>query len=135
VPNCPSVFTIIWKAVKPMIDPKTQAKVKIFGTEFKKEMSSDIDETQIVDFLGGPIVWKFPHGGSFGGTEDGTTLLPTDITIGSREIYEQVVKVEKNGSAIAYEFKVESLEIVFGIFIEDDKIDPKTKKNQYEPNF
>lgn len=50
--NAPMLFTGVWKIVKAFLDEKTVAKVNIhrYG---KDELLAEVDEDQLIDFLGG----------------------------------------------------------------------------------
>lgn len=51
--NAPFIFSGIWLIVKPWLDEKTKAKIKILGSGYQKELLSQIDAENLPDFLGG----------------------------------------------------------------------------------
>eukprot|EP00922_Rhytidocystis_sp_ex-Travisia-forbesii_P000030 GHVS01000056.1.p1 GENE.GHVS01000056.1~~GHVS01000056.1.p1 ORF type:complete len:291 (+),score=33.17 GHVS01000056.1:290-1162(+) len=53
--NAPSVFTLMWNFVKPLIDEKTVAKISWFGTKdnWREKLLTMVDADQLPDFLGG----------------------------------------------------------------------------------
>lgn len=51
--NAPVVFRGVWATVKPWIDEKTRAKIKIRGSNYQKYLLDLVDEDQLIDFLGG----------------------------------------------------------------------------------
>jgi hypothetical protein len=59
--NCSSFFTMIWSLVKPMINPRTQEKIRIIGADSKKVLkglSEVIDHDQIPARYGGGMTCK-----------------------------------------------------------------------------
>jgi len=51
--NAPMLFSGVWAIVKPWLDEKTKAKIKILGSGYKKTLLEYIDEENLPDFLGG----------------------------------------------------------------------------------
>lgn len=51
--NTGFLFSGLWLIVKPWIDPKTQAKIKIVSGSGKKELAKAIDVANLPVFLGG----------------------------------------------------------------------------------
>ena len=46
--NAPTMFTLVWKVVSPWINENTRQKVKILGSDYKKEMLKVNDCSSIV---------------------------------------------------------------------------------------
>ena len=46
-------FRAVWTMVKGFIDPKTQAKIGLFGTNFKNELLQLVDEDKLPEFFHG----------------------------------------------------------------------------------
>ena len=51
--NAPRVFSLAWSAVKPMLDERTVAKIKIFSSDYKETLDKMLFQDDIPDFLGG----------------------------------------------------------------------------------
>lgn len=51
--NVPFVFYVIWKIVKPWLDPRTKAKIILIKGNGVKEILEDVDEENLPSFLGG----------------------------------------------------------------------------------
>lgn len=51
--NAPMLFSGVWAIVKPWLDDKTKAKIKILGSGYKKTLLEYVDEENLPDFLGG----------------------------------------------------------------------------------
>ncbi|GAX74790.1 hypothetical protein CEUSTIGMA_g2237.t1 [Chlamydomonas eustigma] len=51
--NAPAVFRILWNAVKGLIDPRTQSKIEILGTDYKQALLKWVDEENLPTWLGG----------------------------------------------------------------------------------
>lgn len=51
--NAPTLFTGVWAIIKPWLDKRTIAKIKILGSNYKSELLKIIDEDKLPDFLGG----------------------------------------------------------------------------------
>ena len=51
--NAPAVFRAIWAIVKPMLDPRTQAKIEVCPADYMKVLTKWIDIENIPSYLGG----------------------------------------------------------------------------------
>uniref|UniRef100_A0A7S0UWT5 CRAL-TRIO domain-containing protein n=1 Tax=Polytomella parva TaxID=51329 RepID=A0A7S0UWT5_9CHLO len=51
--NAPTVFRMIWNFVKGLIDPRTQQKIEILGSDYLTSLKKWIDIEDIPTFLGG----------------------------------------------------------------------------------
>jgi len=51
--NAPWGFSTVWNVIKGWLDPVTQAKVKILGSSYQKELLEDIDAGSLPHDLGG----------------------------------------------------------------------------------
>jgi len=51
--NCPTIFTIMWNFVKPLLDEKTVSKISVFGSKWRDVLSDLVDSDQLPTFLGG----------------------------------------------------------------------------------
>lgn len=51
--NAPSVFKMLWSVVKPMLDVRTQAKVKVASSNYMPELLKYVDIENIPAYLGG----------------------------------------------------------------------------------
>jgi len=53
VVNAPGFFSVIWNVAKRFLDPGTQRKIHILGSNFEKELFEYIDPSNLPEFLGG----------------------------------------------------------------------------------
>lgn len=51
--NAPTVFRAIWTIVKPMLDPRTQAKIEVCPQDYMKVLSKWVEPENIPSYLGG----------------------------------------------------------------------------------
>ena len=51
--NAPMLFSVIWTVAKAFIDKKTQKKISIIGSGYKKKLFEVIDKESLPKFLGG----------------------------------------------------------------------------------
>lgn len=51
--NAPTVFRAIWTIVKPMLDPRTQAKIEVCPQDYLKVLTKWVDPENIPSYLGG----------------------------------------------------------------------------------
>jgi len=51
--NAPFLFSTVWSGIKIFLDPNTQNKIKILGSNYKNELLQVINEDNLPDFLGG----------------------------------------------------------------------------------
>jgi len=51
--NAPAVFRAIWTIVKPMLDPRTQAKIEVCPNDYMKVLTRWVDPANIPQYLGG----------------------------------------------------------------------------------
>jgi len=51
--NAPAVFRAIWAIVKPMLDPRTQAKIHVCPSDYMPELTRWVDPENIPSYLGG----------------------------------------------------------------------------------
>lgn len=54
--NAPSMFAVLFKAVKPMLDARTQAKIKVCSSSYLSELRKYVDDENIPSYLGGRII-------------------------------------------------------------------------------
>jgi len=52
--NAPWVFhSVLWKIIKPWLDPVVAAKVQVYGSDFKEQLLKDIDADSLPEEYGG----------------------------------------------------------------------------------
>lgn len=51
--NAPLLFKGIWSVIKMTLDKQTRNKINIFWGNGKKELRNEIDEQNLMEFLGG----------------------------------------------------------------------------------
>jgi hypothetical protein len=51
--NAPTVFRAIWTIVKPMLDPRTQAKIEVCPQDYMKVLTKWVEPENIPSYLGG----------------------------------------------------------------------------------
>jgi hypothetical protein len=60
--NAPFMFSTIWSVIKGWLDPVTQAKIKILGSGYQKELFEAMDPSSLPKDLGGTCVCTGPGG-------------------------------------------------------------------------
>jgi len=60
--NAPMLFSIVWAIAKNFVDIKTQKKISILGSKYKKQLAKMIDIDVLPDFLGGKVKIDFESG-------------------------------------------------------------------------
>ncbi len=60
--NAPMLFSVIWAVVRPWLDKKTQSKITIVGSSYKKMLLKDVDIENLPPFLGGKCKCKEEYG-------------------------------------------------------------------------
>eukprot|EP00994_Dinema_validum_P001428 NODE_1288_length_1021_cov_111.407407_g989_i0.p1 GENE.NODE_1288_length_1021_cov_111.407407_g989_i0~~NODE_1288_length_1021_cov_111.407407_g989_i0.p1 ORF type:complete len:305 (+),score=40.15 NODE_1288_length_1021_cov_111.407407_g989_i0:71-985(+) len=53
VVNSPSIMSVVWRVVRPWLDPRTASKVKMHGSKYQNELLELIDAEHLPKFLGG----------------------------------------------------------------------------------
>ncbi|CAI9784454.1 unnamed protein product [Fraxinus pennsylvanica] len=51
--NAGSAFRVLWKAIRAFLDPRTLAKIRVLGTDYKSSLLEVIDPSTLPIFLGG----------------------------------------------------------------------------------
>lgn len=46
-------FKLVWKTIRPFLDPKTASKIRVLGTDYQSKLREIIDASELPDFLGG----------------------------------------------------------------------------------
>ena len=59
--NAPSIFLVIWKVVNGWLDPVTQKKFHIIGTNYQDTLLKHIDPSQLPIEYGGTNHYQLPH--------------------------------------------------------------------------
>jgi hypothetical protein len=124
--NAPGFFSIVFKLVKPFIDPITLSKICVFGTDEGWKTDARFLEWLSVDQV--PKLW----GGESeiewtktGAIEEDKDFVEYQIAAGGTERIK--FTVDKEGSALVYEFKTKSYDIEFGV----ENLDAKKKKSKF----
>jgi len=117
--NAPSIFHVIWKAVSIFLDPSTQEKTSVHGSDFLPGLLESMENTSIPENFGGQAS-SIPNGGSYAqykkSPADGEF---TAIDIGRSSKYDKKFVV-KETTVISWEFTVVENDIGFCIFNEDE---------------
>ncbi|CAO3576437.1 unnamed protein product [Absidia cylindrospora] len=71
VVNAPSAFLVMWKIVRPWLDPKTLDKVQILGKDYKDVLLKYIDSESLPAFLGGSCTCSHLQGGCVPSVNEG----------------------------------------------------------------
>jgi len=117
--GCPRIFGMFWTIFKPLLDPRTSEKTVIqTDTEYYKYLHEQMDIQFIPTEYGGKKKDLGPKGGSWHSAGANEITVSTEITVKARSIHEVPLKIEKESSTIALEFKVHSNQIRFKILRE-----------------
>jgi len=118
--NAPSIFSVFWRLIKPMMDPRTVEKTEIYGNNFLSYLEKDIDLESFPRVFGGKCTCEkdvcIEGGGPIIETPD---VNFKEVTVGARDVYTETVHISKHGATLAWEFSTVSYNIQFGIVYEN----------------
>jgi len=124
--NVPSIFSIFWQLVKPIMDPRTVEKTEIFSTDYMATLEKEIDIEQLSRVIGGKCKCQiqpclFGGGDIVPSNEDGYK----EVLVGARGTHEEKIVVHQENSVLAWEFSTVGFNIQFGLFHEstESKVD------------
>lgn len=117
--NAPSIFTWMWKLVKPWLDPATAQTMVVLGSNFYEVLSKEIPPENIPMEYGGNCSCPggcLPKAGPFNGiTGDGTV----DVHV-PRHGSIDVPFIVESDCTLKWEFHTRDYDIGFGLFYEAD---------------
>jgi len=118
--NAPRFFQVLWAVVKPWLDPRTLAKIRITSGVPAKELSKDVPMDQIPEVYGGTlkVTWTNPGGLFESSNEDGTNDTPVMEAIGRRDSLQLPIVVNEPNQTILWDFTVKTYDISFSIAYE-----------------
>jgi len=121
--NAPKIFTIFWKFFKPFMDPRTLEKTEVLGSDFMSQLENEIDKEHIPKYLGG--LCSCPNGcvregGKFLNSQEAAEAAPIEVVVEASKKYEQHIIVEKEGTALGWEFTTKDYNIGFSVYHEED---------------
>lgn len=144
--NAPAIFPLAFRLVRPFIDPVTLAKLQVIGVgEHRASWLRDPQVAQMLSVENVPPEWggkspqkwsKWPNGieidSEYGAVEeeaeDGQKKEKLLVDARGKVVYE--FHVEKDGSAVGWQFTTESYDISFGVVSHvDKKKKSKSKKD------
>lgn len=116
--NAPSIFTWMWKLVKPWLDPATANSMSILGSNYYEILSKEIPPENFPKEYGGEC--DCPHGclpktGRFEVTGDDTVHAQVP-----RHGHLKVPFVVESGCTLKWEFSTHDYDISFGLLYEND---------------
>lgn len=122
--NAPSLVSVGWSMIKPLLDARTRNKVKIMGGDYKDALLEVIDEENLPEEYGGKSTCEggcVPGGGKFcDQKDDGTSYNPLQATVGRKDTFEAKLNIDREGSTLSWEFSTKSHDIGFGVFYSPD---------------
>jgi phosphatidylinositol/phosphatidylcholine transfer protein len=121
VVNAPGVFTMIWKIIKPWMDPVTAAKVFVLGSDFKEELLKHYDADQLPVEYGGTAdvvlevldTAKAQEAVERFRAEEAKDLVEADIAAGKK--LEVNKEVGPNGAFLDYYFTTKQHDVRFSV--------------------
>jgi len=120
--NAPSIFTWMWKLVKPWLDPNTAASMNFLGTDFYDTLVTDIAPENIPKEYGGKCDCEggcLPKVGSFQMSADDHNVKALVL---ARDTLKVPFVAEKD-TILKWEFKSVDYDIGFGLFfLRDDGV-------------
>eukprot|EP01130_Rhizamoeba_saxonica_P009183 TRINITY_DN3737_c0_g1_i2.p1 TRINITY_DN3737_c0_g1~~TRINITY_DN3737_c0_g1_i2.p1 ORF type:complete len:242 (+),score=48.39 TRINITY_DN3737_c0_g1_i2:179-904(+) len=125
VVNVPRIFSIIWRLIRPSLDPKVLAKICIIGSGYEEELLSFIDASQLPMFLGGdkPDDEVVTGGGSYTKTDRKLKIKKgLKATIPAGTIYETTMSFDMP-TLLSWQFKLKDYDIIFAVRTEGDSED------------
>ena len=87
--NAPTVFSAVWKIVKPMLDPVVREKVHFAGSA--SDMAKFIDPKHLEKDFGGVSSWRYKFRGPVAG--ENKHMEDKELMLKREEAYMEEVKV------------------------------------------
>jgi len=118
--NAPSIFTWMWKLVKPWLDPFTANSMSILGSNFYEVLSKEIPAENFPKEYGGKCECPngcLPKAGPFAG-------FPSDDIVHAHILRHSSLKVPfivEGGCTLKWEFTTCDYDISFGLVYENDE--------------
>jgi len=109
--NSPTIVSVAWNLINPLLDEDTASKVKFLSNDFMEILTQSIDKENIPSYLGGGCNCEggcVPSGGIF------TTSLEL-IQVVIKDQFEEKVMIDTT-STISWKFKVEEHDIGFAVY-------------------
>mmetsp|Transcript_35597 Transcript_35597/g.89447 ORF Transcript_35597/g.89447 Transcript_35597/m.89447 type:complete len:382 (-) Transcript_35597:53-1198(-) len=134
VVNNPAMFGMVWKIVKPWLDPGTASKIKIIGSDYK-QLYDDVPPDQLPPNMGGTCVCNgdahcIKGGGTLTGFRDnGTTYFPVKVPLSKKVATHITIEPDHLPlePKIAWEFTVASSDAEFHVAKDGAPIEKKKK--------
>jgi len=126
--RCPRVIPVLWTIINTFVEERTREKFLILKSD---ELIEYIDEINIPDFLGGPMQFRAPSGGTLPRSlylrEDEPDKFDADNSLFGDNAYtvvsikegcahEILVPISQKGERIWYDFDLLKSECVFTIY-------------------
>jgi len=120
VVNAPSVFWVIWKLVKPMMDSRTAEKMTVAGD--LSPLQQNIDPKYLSELYGKPCtcpIGRIKCGGVFTISNNHSKVdhEAAAVVVGRASVHEIPIVVEA-GFLLRWEFSVEQFDVSFGVMCE-----------------
>eukprot|EP00003_Mantamonas_plastica_P031815 TRINITY_DN840_c0_g2_i1.p1 TRINITY_DN840_c0_g2~~TRINITY_DN840_c0_g2_i1.p1 ORF type:complete len:304 (+),score=104.72 TRINITY_DN840_c0_g2_i1:557-1468(+) len=119
----PGIFSLIWKIVKPWLDPAVLEKTALTGGSYQDELEIFYgdDISRAPEYLPEGS-WKpnWSQGGMVPDGGDGGLDLE-EVTVSSGSTYEHHVHVEEEDTVIEWNFVTKHYDIGFGVHLEVDE--------------
>jgi hypothetical protein len=124
--NSPTVFSVLWKLISPMLKQSTKDKIQIIGSKYQEKLLAQIDAESLPEFLGGTC--------TCGGRVGGCIPLPdideglTEHTVSGRGNFEQKIEVtaDQLPFKVGWSFRVVNKDVKFRVEYVDSKTEQKT---------
>eukprot|EP01102_Stenamoeba_stenopodia_P020119 TRINITY_DN7746_c0_g1_i1.p1 TRINITY_DN7746_c0_g1~~TRINITY_DN7746_c0_g1_i1.p1 ORF type:complete len:393 (-),score=59.98 TRINITY_DN7746_c0_g1_i1:112-1230(-) len=125
--NIPKIFQIVWAMVSPVFDKRTLAKIKIYASNYQKDLLEDISADNLPVELGGSC----PCGKCFRGGGKFDCPFLTTITVSSRSKHEVDIKIEEP-SDLEWQWRTKERDVCFSIAQKDSKTPVVAEKKTHE---
>jgi hypothetical protein len=137
--NAPSMFTAIWKLIKPMIDKRTITKLSIMGSGYEEELRALIPLEELPVWAGGMndrVAMPVNFHKQVNNDEEGDdNMFLTKLKIPAREKTTILIKIRTKNTTIGWKFFLKSNDIGFYItYKKNSKAEEKTvlENTKYE---
>jgi phosphatidylinositol/phosphatidylcholine transfer protein len=113
--NAPWYYSVMWKIIRPLVDPVTRQKVHVLGSNFKEVLLQHIDADQLPIEYGGSANIRVPHyEGKVMNAEDfDPELKEENVAAGTR--MEKQIKIGWHGGSVSWFFRTQSKDIKFSV--------------------
>mmetsp|Transcript_2734 Transcript_2734/g.7108 ORF Transcript_2734/g.7108 Transcript_2734/m.7108 type:complete len:341 (+) Transcript_2734:1-1023(+) len=118
--NAPRVFSMFWRFVKPILNPRTLEKIHILSGDARQyeELLQHVDPHNLPHFLGGLCRCAGGCVPAAGCDEDSGQEQATVLKLKAGSLHQERVEVTTPGHGVSYEFWIKGKDLGFGLVFE-----------------